>query len=569
METDSVADLIDVGRGHKEPDLVVKGGTIVDVFSEELYTADVAVSGPLIAGIGSYDGPHAIDATGKLVCPGLIDGHVHVESSMVTVPEYGKAVVPRGTTSVIIDPHEIANVMGSDGILYMLKASKYNPLSVFVMLPSSVPSTPFETTGAELTAVDLLPFLSDQWVLGLGEVMNFQGLLEADATILDKVRVSSHGPIDGHAPGLSGKDLAAYVAAGIRSDHECTTKQEALERLRLGMYVMIREGSSSRNMDDLLPIVNGATSSRCILVTDDKTPSDLLEEGHMDHLIRRAVCAGVPLARAARMASLTAAQRFGLHRLGAVAPGYRADLVVAESPEFQARTVVKNGVVVAEDGALVQQVIAPRPSLRASVNVAWLEQENFAVQARGSRMRVIGLVPDQIITRSLVMEPSVEEGCVVSDPERDLCKLAVVERHHASGNVGRCIVQGFGLKRGALASSVAHDHHNLIVVGACDADMLAACVEVVRMQGGIAVAVDGSVVARLPLPVAGLMSEDPLEKVRTELDCVDEAARELGATGRSPSSVLSFLALPVVPALKLTDRGLVDVERFEIVDLFL
>ncbi len=568
MEPESIASLIRVARGLQQPDVVIKGGSVVDVFSESLFEADVAVCGALIAGIGAYHGPRVVDASGKLVCPGLIDGHVHIESSMVTVPEYSKAVVPRGTTSVIIDPHEIANVMGSEGILYMLKASKYNPLSVFVMLPSSVPSSPFETTGAELTAVDLLPFLSDQWVLGLGEVMNYQGLLEGDSTTLDKVRVSAHGPIDGHAPGLTGKELGAYVAAGIRSDHECTTQSEALERLRLGMYVMMREGSTSRNLHDLLPIVDGVTSARCILVTDDRTPSDLLEEGHMDHLIRSTVRGGVPLPRAVRMASFTAAQRFGLHRLGAVAPGYRADLIVADPETFRVDAVLKNGQLVARNGELVQEVVTPKVSLRASVNVAWLTPEDLAVAVGGSRMRTIGIVPDQITTRSLVLEPSVRDGLVVTDASRDLCKLVVIERHHASGSVGACFVQGFGLKKGALASSVAHDHHNLIVVGVSDADMLAAAVEVVRMQGGLAVVCDGSVAAQLPLPVAGLMSEECLPDVRLSLDRVDRAARDLGATCRSPSNALSFLSLPVVPDLKLTDQGLVDVRDFRLVDLF-
>jgi adenine deaminase len=569
MEVESIERLIRIARGVEAPDMVIKGGTVVDVFRESLFEADVAVCGALIAGVGRYDGPETVDASGKLVCPGFIDGHVHIESSMVTVPEYSKTVVPMGTTSVVIDPHEIANVMGSEGILYMLKASKYNPLSVFVMLPSSVPSSPFETTGAELTAVDLLPFLSDQWVLGLGEVMNVQGLVECDSAILDKVRVAAHGPIDGHAPGLGGADLVAYVAAGIRSDHECTTQSEALERLRLGMYVMIREGSSSRNLLDLLPVVNGVTSARCILVTDDRTPSDLIEEGHMDHLVRSAVRAGVPVPRAVRMASFTAAQRFGLHRLGAVAPGYRADLVVADPKEIRVDTVLKNGQVVAQGGELVHDVVSPKVSLRASVNVAWLTLEDFALRARGSRMRVMGLVPDQIITRSLVMEPPVRDGLVVSDGERDLCKLAVIERHHASGSTGLCLVKGFGLRRGALASSVAHDHHNLVVAGTSDADMLGAAVEVVRMQGGLAVVCDGKVVARLPLPVAGLMSEEPLPDVRLGLDRVDRAARDLGVTCRSPSNALSFLSLPVVPELKLTDQGLVDVNRFRLVDLFL
>ncbi len=569
METESVGDLIAVARGQRPPDLVVKGGNVVNVFSEEVYPADVAIWGHVIAGVGQYDGPNEIDAAGKLVCPGFIDGHVHLESSMVTVPEYARAVVPTGTTSVIVDPHEIANVMGSEGILYMLKASKYNPLSVYVMLPSSIPSTPFETTGSELSAVDLLPFLSDRWVLGLGEVMNFQGVLAGDTDILDKIKVAGQGPIDGHAPSLTGRDLAAYVAAGIRSDHECTTQDEARERLRLGMYVMIREGSTSRNLADLLPVVDAATSWRFILVTDDRTPSDLLAEGHMDHLIRLARAGGTPLPRAVRMATITAARRFGLHRLGAVAPGYRADLAVVDEESFRAEVVLKNGQLVARGGQLVQELVSPKVSLRGSINVAWLTREDFAIEALGSRVRVIGMIPDQITTQHLQMDALVRNGQAVSDPSRDLCKLVVVERHQASGNMGKCFIHGFGLRRGAVATSVAHDHHNLLVVGVEDADMLLAAVEVVKMHGGIAVAADGKVLEALALPVAGLMSERPLAEVKDAVDKLDRAAQDLGATSRSPTSALSFVALPVIPSLKVTDRGLVDVERFRLVDLFL
>jgi adenine deaminase len=569
LDTESVADLIAVARGQRPPDLVVKAGNVVNVFSEEVYPADVAIWGHVIAGVGQYDGPNEIDAAGKLVCPGFIDGHVHLESSMVTVPEYARAVVPTGTTSVMVDPHEIANVMGSEGILYMLKASKYNPLSVYVMLPSSIPSSPFETTGSELSAVDLLPFLSDRWVLGLGEVMNFQGVLAGDSDILDKIKVAAQGPIDGHAPSLTGRDLAAYAAAGIRSDHECTTQDEALERLRLGMYVMIREGSTSRNLADLLPVVDAATSWRCILVTDDRTPSDLLAEGHMDHLIRLAQAGGTPLPRAVKMATITAAQRFGLHRLGAVAPGYRADLAVVDEESFRAEAVLKNGQLVARNGQLVQELVSPKVSLRGSINVAWLTREDFAIEALGSRVRVIGMIPDQITTEHLQMDALVRDGQAVSDPSRDLCKLVVVERHQASGNMGKGFIHGFGLRRGAVATSVAHDHHNLLVAGVDDADMLLAAVEVVKMHGGIAVAADGQVLERLALPVAGLMSERPLAEVKEAVDKVDRAAQDLGATSRSPTSALSFVALPVIPSLKITDRGLVDVEQFRLVDLFL
>lgn len=562
--------LIKVARGEEKADLLLRNGRLVNVLSGEIYEADVALFDGLVVGLGRYEARQVMDLKGDYISPGLIDGHIHIESAMVRVPEFARAAVPHGTTTVVIDPHEIANVMGLDGIRYMLESSKDNPLSVYVMVPSCVPSTEMETAGSDLTASDIGPLLSDEWVLGVAEMMNYPGVLERDPDVLEKIRIARDGRIDGHAPRLSGRDLNAYVAAGISSDHECTTLEEAQEKLRLGMYIMIREGSEAQNLEAILPLVTATNARQFIFVSDDLLPGDLLDRGHIDHIIRKAVRLGLDPLIAIQLATINTARYFGLNDRGTISPGHRADLVVFDNfQDLKVKKVFRDGQLVAQDGELMPGVFAPREvPLRSSINMARIYAGDFQIKAEGQRAKVIGLTPQQVETRRLVEEVKVEDGLAVADVERDILKVAVIERHQASGNIGLGFVKGFSLKRGAMASSVAHDSHNIIVVGTNDGDMLQAAVEIVKMRGGLVVVADGEVVASLPLPIAGLMSDKSIEETRAELDKLEAAAQGLGCQADNPFMALSFLALPVIPELKLTDKGLVDVTQFKIVPLF-
>ena len=560
--------LIDVARGDAPADVLLKNARLVNVFSGELHDADIAIFGGRIAGFGDYEARETIDLNGAFVCPGLIDAHVHIESSMVTVPEFARAVVPRGTTTVVTDPHEIANVLGVPGIRYMLDSSEGLPLRVFVMASSCVPATHMETSGASLDAGDLQPLFEHRRVIGLAEVMNFPGVFLGAPEVLAKIDAAGGRPVDGHAPGLSGLPLNAYIAAGVGSDHECTRLEEAREKLRRGMHIFLREGTTARNLKALLPLVTPQSVANCSFCTDDRHPADLLEEGHIDALVRVAVAEGLDPLTAIQMATINTARYFGLAGLGAVAPGYRADLVVFDDPnDFRARRVFSEGRLVAEDGEYRGPRPAPPRPPGSGVRVDW-DATSLAVAANpGARARVIQAMPGQIVTGQIVEELSVENGRAVADPGRDLLKIAVIERHRATGNVGVGFVRGFGLKRGAIASSVAHDNHNIVVVGAGDDDMMTAARAVAETGGGQAVVRDGAIVASVPLPIAGLMSDLPLEQVRDRVEAMGRAARELGGALPDPLMTMSFLALAVIPELKITDLGLVDVNEFRLVPL--
>jgi adenine deaminase len=573
-----LAHLIHVARRRRPADLLLRGARVVDLFNHEITPADVAIARDRIAGIAppdagpTYEAAEVHELDGAYLAPGLIDGHVHIESSMVTVPEFARAVVPRGTTTVVTDPHEIANVLGMSGIRYMLQAAKYNPLSVYVMASSCVPASAMESAGADVSAYDLETLMEDKWVLGLAEMMNAPGLLAADPDVLAKVIAAGSRPIDGHAPGIRGDDLNAYIAAGIRSDHECTTAEEAREKLQRGMAIMIREATTARNLADLLPLVTHRNARRFFFVTDDRNPLHLLSEGHIDSMVRQAIALGLDPIVALQLGSLNAAEHFGLHDRGAVAPGRLADLIVFDDLQApRPRLVYRHGRLVARDGTALPFERPERlPALRSSINVSpgTLHFRIPAPAAPRPRVRVIDLIPNQLITGAAVTEAPVQDGEVVAEPARDLLKLAVIERHTGSGRIGLGLVRGFGLRFGALASTVAHDAHNLIVVGANDDAMRAAVEIIVAMQGGL-VAVAGREVARLPLPIAGLMSPEPLNAVAEQLRALLQVARRMGSTLDDPFMTLSFLALSVIPALKLTDRGLLDVPRFELVPLFL
>jgi adenine deaminase len=550
-----------VARGDEPADTVIRGGKVLSVFTREWLDVDVAIVDGWIAGLGEYDGHETIDASGRWVVPGLVDAHVHLESSKLLVDEFARLVLPLGTTAVVADPHEIANVLGTDGVHWLLDASAHVPLDVYFMASSCVPASGYESPRRELSTGDLDALLRRRRVIGLAEMMNFPGVVSGDEHELAKLALASH--VDGHAPGVLGKSLQAYAAAGIGSDHEAFTAEEGRERLRAGMWLLIREASAARNLEALLPLVHEFGPSRIAFCTDDREPEHIADDGHINSMVRDAVARGVSPEDALVIGSHHAAMYHGLDHLGAIAPGRQADvLVLPDLERFVPDLVLKRGRPVDE----IPQAFVP-DWVKHTVRVGALGPEVFRIPWAGGPARVIGLVPGQIVTESLVDEPVVRGGEAVADPERDLAKIAVIERHLGTGRVGRGFVRGFGLQRGALGSTLSHDAHNLVVVGMSDAAMAYAVRRLANIGGGIVVVDGAEVLAELPLPVAGILSDAPLAEVVARSHAVVRAAEELGCKVEAPFQLMAFLALSVIPSLKLTDKGLVDVDRFELVPL--
>ena len=562
--------LIRVAQGLEPADLVLKNAEVFHVYTGEFILCDIAIADGYIAGTGSYFGIEEIDMQGRYITLGFIDAHVHIESSMLTPYQFAKAALPCGVTTIVTDPHEIANVCGAKGIQYMLDATEQLPLNVYFMLPSCVPATDFEDSGAVLLAEDLEPFMEHPRVLGLAEVMNAPGVLQQDENVMAKLEMAGKGRIDGHAPGLTSSQLMGYAAAGITTDHECITKEQALDRLRAGIKVMLREGSAAKNMRGLLPTVNPDTAPYFMFCADDKIPAELLDSGYINYMVKAAIEEGVSVANALQIATINAARHYGIKDAGAILPGRRADLLVFDNlDEWKPRQVYKDGRLAVDNGRLLQEGRnCDSSSLEHTVNLAPVTVESFRLPLKTEMANVIGLVPYQIVTKKAVLSVKRVDGCAVSDVENDILKLAVLERHHATGNIGLGLVKGFGLKRGALASTVGHDSHNLIVIGTNDEDMLAAVQELQRIGGGICIAEDGQIRGVLPLPVGGLMTNEPALMVAKQQAEMIALAREMGVPEfYSPFLTLAFLSLPVIPSLKLTDRGLVDVDSFKFIPL--
>jgi adenine deaminase len=552
-----------VARGDEPADTVVRGGRVLCVFTREWLDADVAIADGVIAGVGDYEGNEVIDASGSFVVPGFVDAHMHIESVKLTVDELARLILPLGTTAIVADPHEIANVLGSDGVHWLLDACDHVQLDVYFMAPSCVPASPYESPRRPLTPGDLEALMRRNRVLGLAEMMNFPGVVAGLPSELDKLALDGAQHVDGHAPGLLGKGLQAYAAAGIRSDHECLTPEEGRERLRAGMWLLIREASMARNLEALLPLALEYGPHRIAFCTDDKDPDDVAANGHINGMVREAVRMGATPEDALVMASFNPAQWHGLRHLGAVAPGYRADLLLLpDLVGFMPETVLKRGRPI-ED---ILSVPAPE-WVRQTVRIKPVTAADFAIPSDGSPIRAIGLIEDQVVTEILEREPVVVDGHAVADAVAGLAKIAVVERHLATGRIGLGFVSGSGLGSGALASTVAHDAHNLVVLGMSDDDMVAAVEHLAEIGGGIAVVDGGRVVAECPLPIAGLLSDAPLAEVIAQSAATNAAAHDLGWTGATPFLTMAFLALSVIPSLKITDRGLVDVDRFELVPL--
>ncbi|WP_370222486.1 adenine deaminase [Cytobacillus sp.] len=560
---------IDVAAKRTPADLVIKNGKIINVFTREIIEEDIAIADGFIAGLGSYEGKEMIDAGGSYIAPGFIDGHVHIESAMVTPAEFSNVVLPHGVTTVIADPHEIANVSGTKGIDFMLESSNAIPLDVFFMLPSCVPATLFENAGASLSYKDLEQYYGHPRVLGLGEVMDYPAVMNNDEEMLKKLEdAHSKGKnIDGHAAGLNADEINIYMAAGIKSDHECINPEEALNRMRKGMYVMLREGSAARDLLALLKSVSEHNARRCLFVTDDKHLDDLIKEGSIDYNVRMAIKEGMDPVLAVQIATLNAAECFGLKNKGAIAPGYEADLVfISDLRKVKIEKVIKSGILAAENGIIKDPApasVEPAPAILDSVKIGSLKGEDLNINIGTGDANIIGIIPNSIVTRHLLEKADSLNGYFQPNPEKDYLKLAVVERHHLTGSIGLGIIKGLGITRGGIASTVAHDSHNIVAAGTSDEDLLAAIKHTASMKGGLVVVQDGEILAELPLPIAGLMSDQDSSFIFGRLSELNHALRTVGCSMEfNPFLTLSFLALPVIPELKLTDRGLFSVRSF-------
>jgi adenine deaminase len=573
MERKQLTRRISVASGKEPADTVVKNGRIIDVFNGEIIEGDIAIVDGYFAGIGEYEGKQIVDANGRYVVPAFIDGHVHIESSLVTPSEFAKVLLPHGVTSVIADPHEIANVLGATGIQYMLDSSENLPFDIYIMLPSCVPATSFENSGAILTADKLKPFYQHPRVLGLAEVMNFPAVLHAENDMLNKISDAKQfgKKVDGHAAGLSGSDLNVYMAAGIRTDHESTTAEEAKERLKSGMYLMIREGTVAKDLKKLIPVVNEHNSRRCLFVTDDKHLDDLVLEGSIDHNVRLAIAEGLSPITAIQMATINAAECFGLEDKGAIAAGYKADFSLIDDLEtIRISHVYKDGMAVVQDGKLVKDCTKNHQDcLGKSVHFDEILESNLKIHLFSNKANIIEIIPNSLVTRHIVEEVDIcGQGFFQPSNSADQLKLAVIERHHMTKKIGLGIVKGLGLKLGAIATTIAHDSHNLIIAGTNDGDMVVAANTIKEMQGGLVVIREGEILASLELPIAGLISDRPYRDVYTGLKSLHIALEKLGANKHfNPFLTLSFLALPVIPELKITDKGLFKVSTFEHINI--
>ena len=561
----------EVARGDAPADLVLKNCSIINVFTSKIEQGDIAIADGTIVGIGTYKGVKEIDVKNRFVSPGFIDGHVHIESSMLTPPQFAKIIVPKGTTSVIADPHEIANVSGVEGIKYMIFSSIFGPLNVHMMIPSCVPATSFETSGAIIESADINKYKNTKGVLGLGEVMNYPGVIFGDKEVHKKLEVMSDFVKDGHAPSVFGKQLNAYKLAGIKTDHECTTVEELEEKVARGMYIHLREGSATRNVKVLSKGITKDNSRRLLFCTDDKHPEDIRLEGHINYNIRLAIENGVDPITAIQMASINTAECYKLDNIGAIAPGYDADIVIFDSlKDININEVFIKGELVAKDNkALFDPVLYTNGYVTNTIHIKDSENISFDIKLKGNKVKVIELIENNVTTTKVIREVKVENGIYQHDPKRDILKLAVVERHHETGNVGLGFVEGYGLKNGAVAMTISHDSHNLIIIGDNDKDMKIAMKEIERIQGGITLVNNGEVVDSIRLEVAGLMTNAEVKEVEAKLKLMEAAARKMGLNKEVDDAFLSlaFMSLPVIPELKLTDKGLFDVNEFKLVPL--
>jgi len=571
MDKNSLRHALDLAAGRRPAQIVFRNAQIVDLFSHSIYKSSVALDCGMIVGIGAYEGEREIDLSGKFLLPGFIDSHVHIESSFITPDQFAKAVLPRGTTTVVADPHEIANVCGLDGIRYMLESSRDLPLHIFYMLPSCVPATNFEHSGAVLSAQELDTLMDEERVLGLGELMDYPSVIAGSESILDKIGITNQRGklIDGHGPMVEGKDLCAYVMSGVRTEHECSTPEEMRERIRLGLHILIREGSAAHNLADLLGEVTPHNSRRCLFCTDDRQPEDILTLGHIDNHLRQAVRRGLDPITAVAMASLNAAECYRLRRKGAIAPGYHADLVVVDNlQDFNVLSVYSKGVKVAEEGRLIYfpERETDISLVTNTVKIKSFDREQFNLPLTSDIARVIRVEPDTLVTEGVKRKVHRDSsGNFLFHKDLDILKLAVIERHKATGNIGLALVENYKLKEGAIASTIAHDSHNLIVLGNNDQDMYTAALELINTGGGITLAEGGKIISTLPLPIAGLMSVKDAKYISEKLKEMNHLAHTRLGINREldPFMTLSFLALPVIPDLKLTDLGLFDVSSFK------